>query len=49
MALSKVVNMTVLSNLVAYSAHEDGYGGWIHWKTSGAHFYSYHESHHYLP
>ena len=44
MALSKVVNMTVLSNPVAYSAHEDGYGGWIHWKTSGAHFYSYHGS-----
>ncbi len=41
MELSKVVNMTVLSEPVAYSAHEDGYGGWIHWKTSGAHFYSY--------
>ena len=39
--LSKVVNMVVLSDPVAYSAHEDGYGGWIHWKTSGAHFYSY--------
>ena len=44
MALSKVVNMTVLSDPVAYSAHDDGYGGWIHWKTSGAHFYSYHEN-----
>jgi len=39
--LSEVVGMTVLSEPVAYSAHEDGYGGWIHWKTSGAHFYSY--------
>ena len=39
--LSKVVNMVVLSPPVAYSAHEDGFGGWIHWKTSGAHFYSY--------
>tara|TARA_Y100000034_G_scaffold83873_1_gene100465 strand:- start:275 stop:628 length:354 start_codon:yes stop_codon:yes gene_type:complete len=39
--LSKVVNMVVLSDPVAYPAHEDGYGGWIHWKTSGAHFYSY--------
>jgi DNA-binding Lrp family transcriptional regulator len=29
---------------INYSAHEDGYGGWIHWKTSGAHFYSYHEN-----
>ncbi len=25
--LSKVVKMTVLSDPVAYSAHEDGYGG----------------------
>ena len=40
-ALSKVVKMTVLSDPVAYTAPEDGYGGWIHWKTSGAHFYSY--------
>jgi|TARA_B100001971_G_C17859563_1_gene367646 S-adenosylmethionine decarboxylase len=40
-ALSKVVGMVVLSEPVAYTAHEDGYGGWIHWKTSGAHFYSY--------
>jgi len=39
--LSKIVKMTVLSDPVAYTAHEDGFGGWIHWKTSGAHFYSY--------
>ncbi len=39
--LSKVVDMVVLSDPVAYTAHDDGYGGWIHWKTSGAHFYSY--------
>ena len=44
MKLSKVVEMVVLSDPVAYSAHEDRYGGWIHWKTSGNHFYSYHET-----
>ena len=33
--------MEVLSAPHAYSAHEMGYGGWIHWKSSGAHFYSY--------
>jgi len=39
--LAKVSNMEVLENPVAYTAHEKGYGGWIHWKSSGAHFYSY--------
>lgn len=33
--------MNVLSGPYAYSAHEMGYGGWIHWKSSGAHLYSY--------
>lgn len=41
LALGKVVEVTVLSDPVAYSAHEMGYGGWIHWKSSGSHFYSY--------
>ena len=39
--LAKVVDMEVLSGPFAYSAHEMGYGGWVHWKTSGSHFYSY--------
>ncbi|UCC91984.1 MAG: S-adenosylmethionine decarboxylase [Candidatus Aenigmatarchaeota archaeon] len=39
--LAKVAKKMVLSDPVAYSAHEMGYGGWIHWKSSGAHFYSY--------
>lgn len=39
--LAKVVDMDVLEDPVAYTAHEMGYGGWIHWKSSGAHFYSY--------
>lgn len=39
--LAKVTDMEVLSEPFAYSAHEMGYGGWIHWKSSGSHFYSY--------
>ena len=39
--LAKVADMEVLSAPHAYSAHEMGYGGWIHWKSSGSHFYSY--------
>lgn len=33
--------MEKLSGPYAYSAHDIGYGGWTHWKTSGASFYSY--------
>ena len=40
-ALAVVTKMEKLSDPVAYSAHDMGYGGWIHWKTSGAAFYSY--------
>lgn len=39
--LAKISDMEVLENPVAYTAHEMGFGGWIHWKSSGAHFYSY--------
>ncbi len=40
-ALAEVCKMEVLSPPQAYSAHKNGYGGWIHWKSSGAAFYSY--------
>ncbi len=39
--LAEVTKMEVLSAPLAYSAHDMGFGGWIHWKTSGASFYSY--------
>lgn len=39
--LAKATGTQVLSGPYAYSAHEMGYGGWIHWKSSGAHVYSY--------
>lgn len=41
LALAAVTKMEVLSPPHAYSAHDMGYGGWIHWKSSGAAFYSY--------
>jgi S-adenosylmethionine decarboxylase len=39
--LAEVTKMEVLSGPYAYTAHDMGYGGWIHWKSSGAHIYSY--------
>ena len=39
--LARATAMEVLSGPFAYSAHEMGFGGWVHWKSSGAHFYSY--------
>jgi len=41
LALADVTKMEVLSPPEAHSAHTMGYGGWIHWKSSGAAFYSY--------
>jgi len=40
-ALADVCKMEILSEPEAHSAHDMGYGGWIHWKSSGAAFYSY--------
>lgn len=39
--LANVTGMEKLSGPYAYSAHDMGFGGWIHWKTSGTAFYSY--------
>ncbi len=43
--LSVIVDMHVLEAPMAYPAVIDnelvGYGGWIHWVTSGCHVYSY--------
>lgn len=39
--LAEVTKMEKLSGPYAYSAHDMGFGGWIHWKSSGAAFYSY--------
>lgn len=39
--LAEVTAMEIIAGPHAYSAHELGYGGWVHWRTSGCHFYSY--------
>ncbi|HYC34201.1 MAG TPA: S-adenosylmethionine decarboxylase [Candidatus Paceibacterota bacterium] len=39
--LSRVLKMRPLQKPFAYPAEDMGYGGWIHWITSGAHIYSY--------
>lgn len=39
--LARVAKMEVLSDPITESAHEMGYAGYIHWKSSGCHFYSY--------
>jgi len=41
LGLAEVTKMQVLGGPFTRSAHECGYAGWIHWKTSGGHFYSY--------
>ncbi|MCB9798825.1 hypothetical protein H6758_03820 [Candidatus Nomurabacteria bacterium] len=42
--LSEVLDMRALRKPFTYPAEDKGYGGWIHWVTSGAHFYSYSEN-----
>ncbi len=39
--LATVADMQIINGPYIYSAHELGYGGWIHWRTSGTHIYSY--------
>lgn len=39
--LSHKVGMRKLGEPFAYPAEDMGYGGWIHWVTSGAHVYTY--------
>ena len=43
--LADVTKMEVLAGPFVDSAHEMGWAGWIHWKTSGTHFYSYSTDH----
>ncbi len=39
--LADVAKMEVLAGPFIGNAHEMGWSGWIHWRTSGTHFYSY--------
>lgn len=39
--LARVSNMEIIGGPFTRTAHECGYAGWVHWKTSGCHLYSY--------
>lgn len=39
--LSLVLKMTALMEPVTHSSPSYGWAGWIHWETSGAHFYAW--------
>jgi hypothetical protein len=41
--LSDVCAMTVLIDPVTHRSNRYGWAGWIHWETSGAHFYAWDE------
>ena len=39
--LSKVIAMKQLMEPITHRSHTYGEAGWIHWETSGAHFYAW--------
>lgn len=41
--LSEVTEMEVLLSPVTHCSDKYGWAGWIHWETSGAHFYAWEE------
>jgi S-adenosylmethionine decarboxylase len=40
-ALSDVCGMTLLLEPVTHRSDRYGWAGWVHWETSGAHFYAW--------
>ncbi len=41
--MSETLQMTVLRDPVTNLSSQYGWAGWIHWETSGAHFYAWSE------
>ena len=39
--LSDVIGMTTLITPITHRSDKYGWAGWIHWETSGAHFYAW--------
>jgi hypothetical protein len=39
--LSTILGMTTLIEPVTHRSDQYGWAGWIHWETSGAHFYAW--------
>ena len=42
-ALAHVCDMVVLTEPVTHRSDRFGWAGWVHWETSGAHFYAWDE------
>src|SRR3954471_3663567 len=40
-SLSRVCDMNVLIEPVTHRSDRFGWAGWVHWETSGAHFYAW--------
>ena len=43
--LSQVIEMKALIEPVTHRSEKFGEAGWIHWETSGAHFYAWEQPH----
>jgi S-adenosylmethionine/arginine decarboxylase-like enzyme len=41
--LARICDMTVLIDPVTHRSEQFGWAGWVHWETSGAHFYAWDE------
>ena len=41
--LSHVLDMTTVLEPITHQSERFGWAGWIHWETSGAHFYAWDE------
>ncbi|MBP7820820.1 S-adenosylmethionine decarboxylase [Candidatus Saccharibacteria bacterium] len=39
--MSDLLNMKTVLNPVTHNSDKYGWAGWIHWETSGAHFYAW--------
>jgi S-adenosylmethionine decarboxylase len=39
--LSHVLDMTTVLSPITHQSEKFGWAGWIHWETSGAHFYAW--------
>ena len=40
-ALGPLIDMVVLTEPVTHRSDRYGWAGWVHWETSGAHFYAW--------
>jgi S-adenosylmethionine decarboxylase len=46
--LSGVIDMVTLLEPVTHRSPTYGWAGWIHWETSGAHFYAWEQPRHFF-